>query len=110
VQSVANANGKPKLHANCYGDSNSHGDGNGHCHSYCNCYVNTQAVTHGEASPDTKTSSDTAAAALNGTGRLIVHRAAGIDAIPAALFLAEIPGRNPPHAADWRAAPMRISL
>jgi len=75
VQSLANANGQPKLHANCHSDSNSHS----HSHSYGNCYVNTQAVTHGEASPDTETSSDTAAAALNGTGRLIVHSAAGVD-------------------------------
>ena len=89
MQSVANANSQPKLHANCYGDSNSYGDGNGYCHSYGNCFVNTQAVTHCEAAPNTKTSSDAAAAALNGTGRLIVHRAAGIDAIPAALFLAK---------------------
>ena len=67
MHAVANPDGQPKRYAN------SHRDGNGYCH------VIAQAVAHAEASLVTETSSDTAAAALNGTGRLIVHRAAGID-------------------------------
>ena len=53
MQSVANADGQPKLYADCHCDgdrhcdSNGHSDGNAYCHTHGDCYLNTQALTHG---------------------------------------------------------------
>ena len=119
MQSVTNTNGQPELHANGHSDgyghrdSNSHGDGNGYRHSHGDgdshrdFYANTKADTYAEDSPVTETSSDTAATTLSGSGRLIVHCAAGIDRSRLRVF-GKIPGRNPPHP-EWRAATMRTS-
>jgi hypothetical protein len=69
-------------HSYAYGYSYSDSD------SYCNCYSNGNAYTDtyadgydpAETKPDTKArSSDTAASPLSGSGKLIVHSAAGVE-------------------------------
>jgi len=80
LQSVANANGQPKRHANCHSDSYRHGDsysyingnGNGNSNGYGD--GDREADTHAQGPPDTETSSDAASSPLGGSRKSIVQR------------------------------------
>ena len=89
MQSVANANGQPKPHANCHSDGYRHGDsncnsygysdGNGNGHSHSDGDSNTNCDRSAAAYTDATASGNTAASPLGGSGKSIVHSAAGIE-------------------------------
>jgi hypothetical protein len=96
-QSNADANGH--THSYAYADSNtngySHADSNTNCDSnsyayadsyaYCdsNSYAYADTYADGydpaESKPDTKATPDAAASPVSGSGKLIVHSAAGVE-------------------------------
>jgi hypothetical protein len=95
-QSLANANGDPDghSHGDSHSDSNTNCDSNSYAYtdSYAYCYSDSYAYCYSdsyayvdaygpaETKPDTKAAtSDTAAAPVSGSGKLIVHSAAGVE-------------------------------
>jgi hypothetical protein len=88
-QSLANANGHS--HCDSHSDSNTNGysnsyayaDSYAYCDSYSYAYTDTYAYVDAygpaETKPDTKATSDTAASPVSGSGKLIVHSAAGVE-------------------------------
>jgi hypothetical protein len=82
-QSLADANADPDGHS--HGDSYSDSNTNGYSYSYscsygdCNSYAYVDAYGPAESKPDTKATSDIAASAVSGSGKLIVHSAAGVE-------------------------------
>jgi hypothetical protein len=88
-QSLADADGHghsdahPDSYANC--DSNGDAYTDSYAYRHCNSYTYTDTYAYGygydpaERKPDATATSDTAASPVNGSGKLIVHSAAGID-------------------------------
>jgi len=88
-QSLADADGHghsdahPDSYANC--DSNGDAYTDSYAYRHCNSYTYTDTYAYGygydpaERKPDATATSDTAASPVSGSGKLIVHGAAGID-------------------------------
>jgi hypothetical protein len=70
-------------YANCDSNSYAYADSYAYCDSdgyaYTDTYAYVDAYDPAETKPDTKATSDTAASPVSGSGKLIVHSAAGVE-------------------------------
>ena len=68
----SNGNSHADSDANCDSDSYAYTDSDANSHSNSYAYTDSYAYGPAETKPDTKATSDTAAAAISGSGKLIV--------------------------------------